>query len=166
MEDKATKFNENVAKIDESTSTFTKDAVCNKPLTCKIFKDSMVAWKDTASKRQKCIAMTDTIQPDLSCHWEVMTNEEFGAGKYSLVKIDKKVYRCVTPVEKPADSTADNVSTRFNQSKSNLKLNVELSHFKQEADAKAAEEFQCPPNEQTIFNITNPNNCLPCGASG
>lgn len=138
MTDKATKFNENVTKIEDSTKSFTADASCSKPLTCKIFKDNMVSWKDTVSKRQRCIAMTDTIQPNLNCHWEVMTHEEFGAGKYSLVKIDKKVQRCVTPVDTPADTP---VAARFPQSKSSA--NIELTRF-QEDDAK---EQQCPSQD-------------------
>jgi len=161
MADKATKFNENVAKIDESTKSFTTDATCTKALTCKIFKDNMVSWKDTASKRQRCIAMTDTIQPNLNCQWEVMTDEEFGAGKYSLVKIDKKVYRCVTPVITPA--TPEKARFKAKGPQSNLSSTVQLlANFKQE-DAK---EYECPPMDLTIFNITNPNNCLPCGSSG
>lgn len=71
--------------------------MCPKSLKCKIFKDNMLAWKDEKSKREHCIAMTDTVQPQLNCQFEVMNDENFGSGKYALVKIDKKTYRCLTP---------------------------------------------------------------------
>jgi len=95
----------------------------------------MVSWKDTPSKRERCIAMTDTINPNLNCQWEIMTNEEFGAGKYALVKIDKKVYRCLTPTTPSAASAAPPASGRFAQNHN------PLSRFKQDANAN---EEQCP----------------------
>lgn len=128
--------------------------MCPKSLKCKIFKDNMLAWKDEKSKREHCIAMTDTVQPQLNCQFEVMNDENFGSGKYALVKIDKKTYRCLTP--KPAAETPEEF--RFKKKKMSLKKT-----FKKDDEAK---DEVCDPMELPIFNITNPHMCLPCGASG
>lgn len=68
-------------KIEETTKTFKESGVCPKPLNMKIGKDNMVAWTDTPVPRQKCIAMTDELQPNLNCQFEVMNDEVWGGGK-------------------------------------------------------------------------------------
>lgn len=57
---------------------------------------------------------------------------------------------------------------RFKLSKEAQKHKHKYNHvlkFKQDEKVKV-EEFKCDFEELPVFNITNPNICIPCGVSG
>jgi len=168
-----TKSEELVTKMDEKAKDYIgEEKKCLKPYSCKIFRDKMTS----AGARKKCIAMSDVLEPQIKCYYEEFPEEEkkeagylkknFG---YSLVRIDKRLLRCKSPkkTEAAPERFKEFSYSKLNKINKDMKsTNVLHQRLKKKKGGEETKDDVKIDFDLPVFNITNPNECLPCGASG
>jgi len=80
------KLEKGITTMKENTKEFASSQECNTKFNCSIGKDVI----KSEGKRNNCIAITNESQPYSECFYEVISDRKYGAGKFSIVRFDKR----------------------------------------------------------------------------